>query len=97
MTRLREMNRWLAPPIIAVLLASSVGPIVHANVSVSPSAVPSCDKERGRPPDRPIPPGQLKRRGVVGTVTVVDEEAGTITVETKFGNVEMAVPDGFRF
>ena len=55
MTRLRELNRWVAPPIIAVLLASGVGPIAHANVSVSPLAVPSCDKERGRPPDRPIP------------------------------------------
>ena len=97
MTSFKRMHRWLMPPLVAALLASTIGPAVYANGPASPLAVPSCDKERGRPPDRPIPPGQLKRRGVVGTVVAVDADAGTITVETQFGNVEMATPDGFNF
>ena len=42
--------------------------------------------------DADVPPGQLTRRGVSGTVAAV--KAGSIIVSTKFGNVTIGVGDG---
>jgi hypothetical protein len=96
MTRLKGLNRWLAPPLIAVLLGTNLSAMAYASVSASPSAVPSCETGRGHPPDRPIPKGQLVRRGVTGTVVAVTTDTPfIITVETQFGNVEIIPPEGF--
>lgn len=98
MIGINELNRWLAPPLTAVLLAAGAVSSAFASSSASPTAIPSCSAERGRPPERPIPPGQIVRRGVVGKVVAVITAGGTntrIVVETKFGNVEMTVPQGF--
>ncbi len=95
MLSLREANRWVAPLLAALVMAGAAIPAVYAAPPNMPSAVPSCDKTFGRPADRPPPPGQLKRRGVVGEIVAVDPESGTITIGTKFGGVEIVVPEDF--
>ncbi len=98
MTRFDRLNRWLTPPIMAVLLATNVVPRVFADSSSAPPAAPSCNTERGRPSEKPPPPGQLTRRGVVGEIVEVITDDGSTTrivIETQFGNVEMTVPEDF--
>ena len=90
---INELNRWLAPPLIAVLLGSTMVSAVSASTSLAPHGAPACSKERGRPADKPIPPGQLVRRGVIGTFVGISEN-GNILVETQFGVVELEAPEG---
>ncbi len=94
MIGIHELNRWLIVPLLTVLLASGMVATATANQSTAPSASVSCLKERGRPPDRPIPPGQMTRRGVTGNYVGISE-LGNILVETQFGIVEIAAPDDF--
>ena len=93
-SRINELNRLLAPPLIAILLVSGMASTASASYAASPAAVPSCEKEHGSPKDRPIPPGQLNRRGVIGSFAGVDD-SGNILVETQFGVVAIAPPEGF--
>ena len=95
MFSLKGMNRWIAPPLAALIMAGSVIPAVFAATSAVPLAVLSCEKTLGRPAHKPPPPGQLKRRGVVGEIIGVDADAGTIMIGTKFGGVEIEVPKDF--
>ena len=95
MMAINALNRWLAPPLVALLLAGGTLSTALASTSASPSAAVSCLKEKGRPPDRPIPQGQLTRRGVVGTVDGLSED-GNLLVRTKWGLVEIALPEGFE-
>ena len=90
---INELNRWLAPPLIAVLLGSSMISAVSASTSLAPHGAPACSKERGRPAGKPAPPGQLVRRGVIGTFVGMSED-GNILVETQFGVVELEAPEG---
>ena len=96
MSRINELNRLLAPPLIAILLASGMASTAFASNASSPALGPTCEKEHGRPKDRPPPPppGQLNRRGVIGSFAGVDEN-GNILVETQFGIVAIAPPEGF--
>ncbi len=50
--------------------------------------------------DKPIPPGQLVRRGIFGTVSATgtdDEGNEFVIIETKFGNVTVNVEDSTGF
>ena len=55
-------------------------------------ATPTDDGPRG---DKPIPPGQLKRRGIFGTV--VGYVDGGVIIQTKFGNVTVLVEDATSY
>ena len=58
------------------------------------------DTDDGPRGDKPIPPGQLKRRGIFGTVssTGTDDEGNEfVIIETKFGNVTVNVDDSEGF
>lgn len=94
MLRIKELNRWLIAPLMAMLVVGATTSGVFADQSSSPSAAPSCSKERGRPSDKPIPPGQLTRRGVVGTYEGTTED-GNILVSTQLGLVEITPPVDF--
>lgn len=95
MVNMRGIVRVAVPLIVVGLLAAaSVIPVVAATAPL-PAAAATCDREPGRPSDKPPPPGQLKRRGVVGEIVGVDAETGTIIIEMKFGTVEMTVPEDF--
>ena len=95
MFSLLGINRFLAAPLVAVLIMASTFTSAYAGSNGAPSLAPSCETERGRPAAKPIPQGQLVRRGVVGNIVGIDEEAGTMLVEMKFGTVEIAVPEDF--
>ena len=53
------------------------------------------DTDDGPRGDKPIPPGQLIRRGINGTIVAVGE--GFVVIETKFGNVTINVGDSSGF
>ena len=58
------------------------------------------DTDDGPRGDKPIPPGQLVRRGIFGTVTSTgtdDEGNEFVVIETKFGNVTVNVDDSGGF
>ncbi len=93
MDRMRQINRLLAPGLIFAILAASPAYAAFANTYASPAAGPSCDAPKGKKVDRPVPPGQLTRRGLTGNVVKID--GGLITVGTKFGNVAISPPVGF--
>ena len=93
MDRMRQINRLLAPGLILVLLAASPAQEAFANAYASPAAGPSCDAPKGKKVDKPVPAGQLTRRGLTGNVVKID--GGLITVRTKFGNVAISPPVGF--
>ena len=93
MDRMRQINRLLAPGLIFVILAASPAQEAFANAYASPAAGPSCDVPNGKKVDRPVPPGQLNRRGLTGNVVKID--AGLITVGTQFGNVAISPPGSF--
>ncbi len=93
MVNMRGIVRTAVPLMVVGLLAvASVIPVA-ATTMPRPAAATSCDREPGRPSDKPVPPGQMKRRGVVGDIVAVDAETGTILIEMKFGTVEMTVPE----
>ena len=94
MSRINELNRLLAPPLVAILLASGMASTAFASNAPAPALGPTCEKEHGSPKDRPVPKGQLIRRGVIGSFAGVDEN-GNILVETQFGIVAIAPPEGF--
>ena len=93
MDRMRQINRLLAPGLIFVILAASPAHEAFANAYASPAAGPSCDAPKGKKVDKPVPAGQLTRRGLTGNVVKID--GGLITVRTKFGNVAISPPVGF--
>lgn len=95
MVGLLGINRFLAAPLVAVLIAAGTFTSAQASSGAAPSLVQSCNTERGRPADRPVPAGQLVRRGIVGNIVSIDLEAGTMLVEMQFGTVEIAVPEEF--
>lgn len=90
---------WSVIPLfIAALLALGSATAALADATASPALVPSCETERGRPPGREPPPGQLARRGIIGDVVriIEEEEGGTllaIFVGTQFGTVEIGIPE----
>ena len=92
--RVMHLNRWLAPFIVAILLLGGTAPTALAQPAGAPQAANICMQERGRPQDKPPPPGQLVRRGLVGSVTGVTGD-GHILVEIAFGTVEVIPPSGF--
>ena len=94
MSRINELNRLLALPLVAILLASGMASTAFASYAPAPALGPTCEREHGRPTDRPVPKGQMVRRGVVGSFVGVDEN-GNILVETQFGIVAIAPPEGF--
>ena len=53
------------------------------------------DTDDGPRGDKPIPPGQLKRRGIFGTIVATGD--GFVTIETKFGNVTVNVENSDDF
>ncbi len=58
------------------------------------------DTDDGPRGDKPIPPGQLKRRGIFGTVSATgtdDEGNEFVIIETKFGSVTVNVEDSEGF
>ena len=58
------------------------------------------DTDDGPRGDKPTPPGQLKRRGIFGTVSATgtdDEGNEFVIIETKFGNVTVNVDDSEGF
>jgi hypothetical protein len=58
-----HINRWIAPFLAAVMLLSGAAPATFAYPQEGPNGAPLCTKEnRGRPLDKPTPPGQLVRR-----------------------------------
>ncbi|MCH8199989.1 MAG: hypothetical protein IIA54_07995 [Chloroflexi bacterium] len=58
----------------------------------SGDATPTDDGPRG---DKPIPPGQLKRRGIFGTV--VGYVDGGVIIQTKLRNVTVLVEDATSY
>ena len=58
-----------------------------------PEATPA--EDGGRPADKPVPPGQLKRRGIHGTILETGD--GFVIIETKFGPVTINVEDSEGF
>ena len=83
MFSLLGINRFLAAPLVAVLIMASAFTSAYAGSNAAPLLSPSCDTERGRPADKPVPAGQLVRRGIVGEIVAIDEKAGTMLVEMK--------------
>lgn len=53
------------------------------------------DTDDGPRGDKPIPPGQLKRRGIFGTIVATGD--GFVIIETKFGNVTVNVENSDDF
>ena len=92
---LNRINRWIAAPLVALIMLGSAIPAAFAATPAVPLAVHSSEKNFGRPAHKPPPPGQLTRRGVVGEITGVDADDGTITIGTKFGGVEIEGTRGF--
>ena len=67
-----------------------------SGAAASGSLVPQAtDADDGPPGDKPIPPGQLKRRGIFGTIVATGE--GFVIIETKFGNVTVNVENSDDF
>ena len=79
MFSLLGINKFLAAPLVAVLVMASTFTSAYAGSSAAPSFAPSCSSERGRPADKPVPEGQLVRRGVVGSIVGINEESGIYT------------------
>ncbi|MBI4202684.1 MAG: hypothetical protein HY532_06210 [Chloroflexi bacterium] len=91
----KGINTWLGTFLAVMALTSGGISGVMASGGASPLAAPSCEKERGRPLDKPKPAGQYARRGLIGDVVGVTDQ-GNIIVGTQFGNVEIVPPDGFE-
>ena len=89
-----RLNRFLAPILVAFLIASGGAPHVLAQPTSGPSHAPICETERGRPSYKPVPPGQLVRRGLVGDVVGLTSE-GHLLIGVQFGVVEVIPPAGF--
>ena len=94
MVGMKQLNKWLAAPLVVALVMASTIPSVLASHPDSVAVNEPCETKHGRPADKPIPPGQLTRRGVIGNFVGISE-AGNILVETKFGVVEVVAPEGF--
>jgi len=72
MFSLLGINRFLAAPLVAVLIMASTFTSAYAGSNAAPLFAKSCSSERGRPADKPVPAGQLVRRGVVGNIVGID-------------------------
>ena len=79
------MLRAMKPVVIVVLLLSFVAGPALPHRSWSGVAEASSHK---------IPPGQLTRKSLVGTVTAIASDGSSITIGTHFGNILVGVTGG---
>ncbi|MDA0988542.1 MAG: hypothetical protein O2783_05320 [Chloroflexi bacterium] len=93
--RVMHINRWIAPFLVATMLLAGAAPAALAHPVGIPNGAALCSQENhGRPLDKPTPPGQLVRRGLVGDFAGVTGD-GNVLVNIQFGTVEVMPPSGF--